>query len=246
MDISVSRLNNRMALQVPAVLPLGLVFIVGQVTNLVTPDERERNGPGQEDSPYVSFDLLEAGHHLACRLPQQVAAETFLRGGDRVRASGYLVFEPRVARYLLLARDVEVLPAAAPSRTTFKTILEDVQKRAEAASVVQAELPSWVRQMAPSELETEEAAAEPEKAPLFPPSDVVTAVDEAVAELPREMIAFLSGAIDSDEEIELTQEMIDEYLPATGQQPALAREEMTAAPVAETGAQPEEGVRAQT
>ena len=34
MDISVSRLNKRMALQLPAEFPLGLVFVVGEVKNL--------------------------------------------------------------------------------------------------------------------------------------------------------------------------------------------------------------------
>ena len=34
MDISVSRLNNRLALQLPTELPLGLVFVVGTVENI--------------------------------------------------------------------------------------------------------------------------------------------------------------------------------------------------------------------
>ena len=35
MDISVSQLNNRLALQLPPELPLGLVFVTGKVKDLL-------------------------------------------------------------------------------------------------------------------------------------------------------------------------------------------------------------------
>lgn len=134
MDISVSRLNNRMALRVPTELPLGLVFVVGRVQNL-TP-------AGDE----IQFDLVEAEHVIYCRLPQTVASETLLKEGDMARASGQLVFDPHRAAYILLTRDVQVMAEVASGRASIMPILSDVRKRAQATTLIRAELPQWVKQ----------------------------------------------------------------------------------------------------
>ncbi|HSM55637.1 MAG TPA: hypothetical protein VK879_05715 [Candidatus Sulfomarinibacteraceae bacterium] len=237
MDISISRLNNRMSLQVPAELPLGLVFIVGQVARL----QRSRDGK------VVFFELVEGRHRLPCRLPGRVARETLLREGDRVRAGGRLLFNSRLAGYLLVARDVEVLPwrSADPS---LQSIIEDAQARKaqtqetrpQQGAAVQSDLPAWVTRLAPPEVRREldlQAEVEVEDDPgvsgpgvggphlgesgsdgagASPELDAVAAMEtETPAEsaLSPEMVTFLSQAIDSDDDIELTAEMISNYLP---------------------------------
>ncbi|MDX1688824.1 MAG: exodeoxyribonuclease VII large subunit [Candidatus Promineifilaceae bacterium] len=206
MDISVSRLNNRMALQVPGELPLGLVFIVGRVENL-----------GAPAGGTVRFELVDAKYRLRCRLPAAVAEETLLKEGDRARASGHLAFDSHSAQYELLARDIEVLAARPPTDEERTPATTAVQPPADAASLAPTELPPWVRKLAPPEVKEElglEQEGEPE--PSLEP-DVAgeprPETDGRATKLPPEMVAFLSNAIDSDEEIELTPEMIAEYLP---------------------------------
>ncbi len=204
MDISVSRLNNRMALQVPGELPLGLVFIVGRVENLGAPAEGT-----------VRFELVDAGYHLRCRLPAAVAEETLLKEGDRARASGHLAFDSHSAQYELLARDIEVLAARPP--TDEAQAATAVQPSADAASLAPTELPPWVRKLAPPEVKKELGLEqEGEREPSLEPDaagEPRREMGDRATELPPEMVAFLSNAIDSDEEIELTPEMIAEYLP---------------------------------
>lgn len=211
MDISVSRLNNRMALQVPAELPLGLVFITGWVEKLFP--------SGSAKLKQVEFELVEGQHRLVCRVPQQVIDETHLEAGARIRVSGHLVFEPRSVHYYLLARDLEVL-AAVPQPAQAKAppiTLGTVRQRAEAASLKPGELPPWVEKLAPREIQ-EELGLLPKQEEADEVSTVgspqpLAAGKESPLELTPEMLDFLSGAIDSDEDIELTREMIRDYLP---------------------------------
>ena len=149
MDIPVSRLNNRMALQLPAELPLGLVFVVGEV-------ERPHGG-GDDDQ--ISFYLSEKGFLLRCRLSERASREARLTEGSRIRAGGHLAFDPQRAEYYLLARDVEIIEEAvakAPvvetspgppavqsgARVPLAPILADITKRAKAASLTPAALPA--------------------------------------------------------------------------------------------------------
>ena len=198
MDITVSRLNERMALRVPSELPLGLVFIVGKVEAL----RPYAPAPGE-----VALRLADGDHSLLCRLPQQVAEEMQLAGNERVRAGGHLVFDTREARYYLLARDIEVLPPLEHE--------EDAPPPAPAAApirepdddgkLVKAELPPWVRQLAPPEFQSEPGsfpAAAEETAPLE---------DETIP-LPPALVDYLSQAIDSDQEIELTPTLFHELM----------------------------------
>lgn len=234
MDIPVSRLNNRMALQVPGELPLGLVFIVGRVENMGAPADNT-----------VRFELVDAGYRLRCRLPAAVAEETLLKEKDRVRASGHLAFDSHSAQYQLLARDIEVLAARPPAEETTRPATAPVQQGAKGASLAPTELPPWVRKLAPpevkEELELEEEGAESESPAE---TDGAGEVGDKAKELPPEMVAFLSNAIDSDEEIELTPEMIAEYLPkpegrreeASKGAEAAVEEQDVPAPVAEDAA----------
>lgn len=223
MDISVSRLNNRMALQVPGELPLGLVFIVGRVESL-----------GAPAGGTVRFELVDAGYRLRCRLPAAVAEETLLKEKDRVRASGHLAFDSHSAQYQLLARDIEVLAAQAPDREKAQQAAAQgaaaqgatpgtagVQPQSSVDSVIPTDLPPWVQKLAPPEVK-EELGLVQEGEGTEPPSEMEAAgaseeeglkAADTPTELPPEMLAFLSSAIDSDEEIELTPEMIAEYLP---------------------------------
>lgn len=247
MDISVSRLNNRMALQVPGELPLGLVFVVGRVKSLGEPDEG-----------MVRFELVDGGYHLRCHLPAAVAEETLLKEKDRVRASGQLTFDSRSAQYRLLARDIEVLAAHPPSEKPAKADATAVQAESNAASLVPTELPPWVQKLAPPEIkeeldlegkeEIDEGAAD---------ADVVEeerqVARDRTEELPPEMVAFLSNAIDSDEEIELTPEMIAEYLPKmrerregkAAEEGALAAEELASMAAREPHEEREESADAE-
>ncbi|MDX1665452.1 MAG: OB-fold nucleic acid binding domain-containing protein [Candidatus Promineifilaceae bacterium] len=230
MDIAVSALNNRMTLQIPAELPLGLVFVVGRVTDL------------RRAVPLSRFFLADGEHRLHCWLPSHVIKETLLEEGDRVRVGGELQFDPRIAAYRLLARDLEILPPNARVRRSVRPILEDLKRRAEANALVQTELPRWVQEIAPEEVRAELAlAAEAERKAAERASGAVAPQVERATEavagveakspssraLPPEMVAFLSSAIDSDEEIELTPEMIAEYLPDLAEQKRRERRAQT-------------------
>ena len=237
MDISVSRLNSRMVLQVPTELPLGLVFVVGEVQNLAMPSE---------EVPYTHFDLVEAGHHLHCRLSPRVAEEVLLKERNSVRAGGHLVFDPHLARYYLLARDLEVLPGLTPGRTKMAPILEDVKKRADAAALVRTELPHWVKMLAPPEIQAELGLLAEEAAVDTPAgSETPDSTDEAmdllapVGDLPDDMLAFLAEAMESSDDVELTPEVLSHFLPLEPQrEPPAGTEVIEPEPVAEAVTQP--------
>lgn len=212
MDISVRHLNNRMALQVPAELPLGLVFIVGRVRNFKRSETGAAEAAGQ-----VRFELVDGEHRLGCTLPHSVAQETLLQEGDRVRVSGQLAFDSHAVRYHLFARDLEILSARSAT-TSPNDLLADAQRRAREADVVPADLPPWVRQLAPPEVQLElglvDELPESEGSQIEDEPDMWDeSASEAQPEMSEEMLAFLSGVIDSDEDTELTPEMIAQYLP---------------------------------
>jgi hypothetical protein len=218
MDISVSRLNKRMALQLPAEFPLGLVFVVGKVHDL-------RLGNGEGGRP--NFYILENGYMLRCQLSERALDGISLNEGDLIRAGGHLAFDSLQADYFLLARDIEVLPEHRPSRTTLAPILADIKKRSQAASLVPAELPDWVQQIAPPEIremtetagddEAVEVAAKAE--PPVKPEEIEPMGEEPVEELlpgglTNDLVKFLSEAMDSPEDVELTHDMVADLAPA--------------------------------
>lgn len=213
MDISISRLNNRLALQLPAELPLGLVFVVGYVIDvrsaLPTP-------PQDESTPTVWLDIQEDEYRLRCLLGTRVAAETQVRDGDRIRAGGHLIFDTHRAEYYLLARDVEVIETeplsqtAEPKptgRTALTPILADIKKRSEAAQLAQAELPVWVQRIAPPEVQAEMGTGDEKQSLTAVP------LPPAATQLNNDLVAFLSNAIEDLEDVELTAAMLEDLAP---------------------------------
>jgi len=217
MDISVSHLNNRLALQLPAELPLGLVFVVGKVDNLV-----ESSGdptPVNHGRHRAHFDLVEANYRLRCRLTARATSDGGLHEGDTVRVGGHLMFDSHRADYFLVVRDVEAIgePTAGEQtatmgqrRAVLASALADVRKRARAAQLAPAELPDWVQKMAPPEVQ---AAPETEAAGDAP---VETGAPDEFPEaaLSSELVRFAAGAIESEEEVELKPEIIEKLAPA--------------------------------
>ncbi len=216
MDIPVSRLNERMALRLPAQFPLGLVFVVGTVEGLNT----GANG----DQPSAFF-LSESDHRLRCRLSDRASRESELKNGYRIRAGGHLAFDSQHADYFLLARDVEVIPMEQPRVSSMAAIITDYTKRSEQAGLIPAELPDWVVRMAPPGIGIEasrltvagsgSAFVQPvvkvEGATKKPHGLLGLGHEVALAGLSDELIEFLSEAMDSEEEVELTSEMVAEY-----------------------------------
>jgi hypothetical protein len=222
MDISVSRLNQRMALQLPAELPLGLVFVVGQVQ---LPSGTTAPGAGRPGE----FYLCDQNYRLPCRMSERAAAEFRLADGDKVRAGGHLVFEPALASYYLQARDIERLDGFRPAAKPLAAIIADNSRREQAVSLTPAELPPWVQQMAPPELRPQpDQSPQPARRPAGPGgpgpqlggdwellADAEAAVaypeaEPALAGMSDELIAFLSQAMDSQVEVEITPEIMDD------------------------------------
>lgn len=216
MDITVSRLNERMALRLPAQFPLGLVFVVGTVEGLNT----GANG----DQP-AAFFLSESDHRLRCRLSDRASRESDLKNGYRIRAGGHLAFDAQHADYFLLARDVEVIPMEQPRVSSMAAIITDYTKRSEQAGLIPAELPDWVMRMAPAGIGIEasrlsaassssvfvQPAVKVEGATRKPQGLLGLGHEVALAGLSDELIEFLSEAMDSEEEVELTAEMVAEF-----------------------------------
>jgi len=198
MDISVSHLNNRLALQLPAQLPLGLVFVLGDIEKFIDGD----NG----SSSYKQFDLVEKEHRVRCLLSERAALDVDIQEGNTIRAGGHLIFDPTQADYYLLVRDVEITSSltlastpSAVSNAEMGSMLEDVRKRAEAAKLVQGELPPWVKKMAPIEY-IEDTIEENSAAAIR---------EDNGNEVERNQLAELSAAMDSDEDVELTSSLLE-------------------------------------
>lgn len=235
MDIPVNRLNQRLSLQLPAELPLGLVFVVGRVRHLETQEE-----PGTS-APQVWFELEEADHTLTCALSERAAAEVTLKDDSRIRAGGHLVFDTRHAHYYLLVRDVEILaaqdtlsePAASGGRSALPPLLDDIKKRAAAARMPQADLPHWVQRMAPPEARL----AQDDELPT-------TAVSPTAAPaLDADLVSFLSAAMEDLQDVELTPDILADVLP---NQPPAPAAEAAATVAAEAEAIGEEAAAAKT
>lgn len=209
MDVTVTHLNNRLALQIPTELPLGLVFVVGQVSGL------DGGHNGRSASP-TQFTLTEQEHRVRCVLSARAAAEATLQEGDTIRAGGHLAFDPRRADYYLRVRDVEIVPAStteAPpaavsnEREALAAALAEVKKRSDVSNLPQSDLPPWVRRLAPPEIraQMEQEAGETAVIPT------VSAIEETP--LNDTLISRLSAAMDSEEEVELTATLLAEIAP---------------------------------
>jgi hypothetical protein len=89
-------------------------------------------------------------------------------------------------------------------------ILDDVRKRAAAASLAPADLPPWVKEIAPPEIRAELGLLPPDAGEAAPTDAETEGEGEAkeTAGISPELITFLSKAMDSEEEVELTPEVI--------------------------------------
>ncbi len=209
MDISVNHLNTRLALQLPAQLPLGLVFVQGSVSNLV-----------YEEEPMIvkgtafpaSLDLTEGDCSIRCCLSGRVVEETTIHNGDRIRAGGHLIFNTAHAQYELLARDVEIVVdvefdnVSDPldvqiGRPALTPVLADIKKRAETARLAQGELPIWVQRMAPPEVKKEMG--------LQAGNDQV-APNRRKPALDDDLVQFLSAAMEKPDDVEITPNLLEE------------------------------------
>lgn len=214
MDISVSHLNQRLMLQLPAQLPLGLVFVQGTVTNLVS--------LGDADVPFpVELDLVEDGYAIRCCLSARIVAEMTPQEGSRIRAGGHLVFDARRAQYQLQARDVELVVEEEPAevkneaaisllekpvgRSALTPVLADIKKRAEAAHLAQGTMPAWVQRLAPPEIKGE-VLKNQEEVPEFPASPPT--LDEG-------LVKFLVQAMEDLQDVEITPDLLQEYSSAS-------------------------------
>ncbi len=210
MDISVRHLNSRMAVQVPLELPLGLVFVVGQVENL----HQAAIADGG-----VTFELVEKGYRLRCRLSPRATTNIALMEQARARAGGHLMFDPTTASYFLVARDVEILPAShhpLAARSELNSILADIKKRAEATRLTVSELPYWVQKMAPPEVRTELGLVPEMETETNAAATQAVSLDELKPlspQLDQAVLSFLSKAMDSDEDVELTPDILTRLAP---------------------------------
>jgi hypothetical protein len=228
MDVPVTHLNNRLAVQLPAELPLGLVFVVGQVEHLHQGHEVDNDEKGCQ----ISFDLVDKKHSIRCELSDRAAKEVRLGEGTRVRAGGHLAFDPQRANYYLLARDIETIsdppPVVSPipetngngldhaiGRQALTPILADIKRRAESTQLPEAILPYWVQRLAPPEIKKEMTLLEP------PPAKTAETPPEPTMD--DNIISVLSEAMDSDEDVELTPEMLAKLSPATHHSPLATR-----------------------
>jgi hypothetical protein len=206
-----------MALQLPAEFPLGLVFVVGKVERLGTAE----NGRGPRE-----FILSESGHNLRCHLSERTASEVNLNDGDLVRAGGHLAFDPSMAGYYLLARDVEVLEEYQPVTNLLADVTKDTSEVIAATTLAPATLPPWVEELAPPEIRAElERQRAKAVEPISDPADGwevfveaeagmnYLAEEPALAGLSDDLIDFLSEAMDSTEDVELTPELLAEFSP---------------------------------
>lgn len=201
MDVTVTHLNSRLALQLPAQLPLGLVFVLGDVENL---NPRET---GQLSS--VMFDLVEKGHRVRCMLSERAMAEVVLHTGDKIRAGGHLAFDLTRADYFLLVRDVEVVQSqAAPDSVDISPVVERelVSALADMPQAVEKvvpgdDLPVWVKKLAPPEFRTEAKGERGRETAVSPRANGDT--------LNAKQLAQLSAALDSEEDVELTDGLLE-------------------------------------
>jgi hypothetical protein len=201
-----------MALQLPAEFPLGMVFVVGIVDGMLQEEDSE---------DYGYFFLAEKSYRVRCLLSERAAMEWDFGDGDKIRAGGHLAFDPQRADYYLLARDIEILAESEQEPISGSAIMADIDRRSEETGLVPAELPVWVKQLAPPELmaelgmvspfeseEIQETESEEEEEVTKKPATPLLQDGDVVLNMSDELIDFLSMAMDSTEEIELTPEVI--------------------------------------
>jgi hypothetical protein len=158
MDMPISQVNIRLFARLPSDTGLGLLFATGTISQIVY---------ASGERP-IQFTLRHAGYALRCKIAPDLEPSFTIQEGQWVRATGHLSFSSQSAQFHLLARDLELLsdvgparlgmaPKRAPAPPGLEVVpgwLAEVQRRAGAAAdlLAPAEIPDWVRAMAPPEL----------------------------------------------------------------------------------------------
>lgn len=205
MDISVSHLNNRLSLQIPQELPLGLVFVTGTISFSDSTTFTELVAHGRYK--HIHFDLIDGRHRIRCVLVVRAMVDYDMEIGAKVRVGGHLRFDPQRADYYLLARDLERLDedvfadveADAADREEIAVLLADIRKRTSKHPAA-ADLPEWVQELAPDSVK--ETMAEREEEPEE------TAVSDPDTQSEAELVSSISALLDQTEDVELTPDMI--------------------------------------
>jgi hypothetical protein len=154
MDMPISQVNIRLFARLPPDTGLGLLFATGTISQIVY---------ASGERP-IQFTLRHAGYALRCKIAPDLEPSFVMQEGQWVRATGHLSFSSQSAQFHLLARDLELLSDVAPARLGMAPQREqavpgwlaEVQRRAGAAAdlLAPAEIPEWVRGMAPREVLT--------------------------------------------------------------------------------------------
>ncbi len=226
MDISVRRLNHRLALQLPKELPLGLVFVVGVVGEVEKPVvEDVANGRIRR----IAFELLEEAYTLRCLLTQSAENPTTVWKDETVRVGGHLIFDPYYANYFLVTHDVEIIfeeeeieplfsedsLALVHEQQALAEALAGVKRRSQAVAQLEpAELPIWVQKIAPLEIQEELGIELGDTDKWFTDGNdgVALGGEGSASLLSAEMVSELSVAMDGDGDVELTTDMLAEYV----------------------------------
>jgi hypothetical protein len=129
------------------------------------------------------------------------------------------MFDPERLQYYLLARDIEVMKSDPLGALTgnSREILADSEElltaltavKARAAAVPEStgnDLPVWVRKLAPPEVKAEAEDASEEAA---------FTANRRTAVLDEKLVTILSEAMDSEDELEVTPELLAPYVPTT-------------------------------
>lgn len=224
MDISVSRLNHRLALQLPKGLPLGLVFVTGVVDSVnELPIEEGVNGRIR----HIEFDLVEDDYLLHCILTQSAANPTTVWEGEKVRVGGHLVFDPRHANYFLTTHDVEIIfvdekidplfsedsLALVHEQKALADALAGVKRRSQVAEQLEpAELPIWVKKIAPLEVRESLGIEDDELQDLDIDLADLPVMSGDGAVLPEKMVSDLGAAMEGKEDVVLTTDLLANYV----------------------------------
>ncbi|MCP4363508.1 MAG: hypothetical protein GY796_36380 [Chloroflexi bacterium] len=228
MDITVSQLNHRLALQLPSELPLGLLFVAGQVQQLIVEEREGVDGRSRR----IAFDLIQGNYRLHCTVSKHESGRIELHDGDIVRVGGHLTFDTVRAEYSLLTRDVERVGAwdagdqttpganreVLAEQTELASALTNVKRRTGVSASPSGEMPIWVQKLAPQEIQ-ESLALDVEDGDKSEPAD--SARSKESVELDAALMAFLSEAMDDEEDMELTPDLLAQWHPDSQPEPAL-------------------------
>jgi len=227
MDMPISQINTRLFAQLPVDTGLGLLFAVGTVGQVIY----------ASGGRPIQFTLRQAGYALRCKVSPSVELDFELTEGQQVRATGFLNFSSQAAQYHLICRDLELAKETPRAEGESEAVVEEtvsldeehlspdwllgIQKRAQVApeQVTLAEIPDWVKALAPPEAQTPEVEGanvlwgrQRVEAALKPP------VELEVPEPPRldedeELLDYLLEALERSEheDVELTADLFAQF-----------------------------------